>query len=210
MPYSVYDLVYLYFTKYRPASLKPTDENKRKVLGRIKQLLDSGWTEQDIIRRWTDRSAAPAGGNLLKSDRFYWHNALRIMPGPTKVYFDLNTGEITREREEWFLEMRASFTLDDLLDYYLAQFQLSRGQINENRYRGTFRYLLSLYDIDLLLFMVDCCAHDRLDRDEGPPTDPIVISDYEWQGREAMNRKITECRQAGGDKIVVRKRVPLD
>lgn len=208
MPMSAYDLAYLYFTEYREPDFPPTEENKRKVLRRVNELLDNGWTEYDMIHYWRDQSE-PVGGNLLRSDEFYWHNQLRVMPGPAKVEFDLDKGTITRKQEPWFLEMRASYTVEDLLDYYLKQFDLTSSDINVNKYLGTFRYLLSRYDIDLLLFMIDACANDRKEADEGPPLDPIIVGEYEYLGQQAMNRKITENRQAGGDRIEPRRRVPV-
>lgn len=206
---SAYDLAHLYFTEYRKSDFPATEENKRKVLRRINELLDSGWTDVDIIHHWKTGEGEPAGGNLLRSDEFYWHNQLRIMPGPARVEFDLDSGAMKRIQEPWFLEMRASYTVDDLLDYYLKQFGLTRSQVNVNKYLGTFRYLLGRYHVDLLLFMIDACANHRKDADEGPPLDPIVVGEYEPFGRQAMERKITENRLAGGDRVEPRRRVPV-
>jgi hypothetical protein len=206
---SVYDLAYTYFKTYAPGHLLPLADNKRKVLTRINQLLHEGWTDTDLLNKWAS-GEEPNYGNLLKPDEFYWHNQLRLMPGATKVTLDIDSGEITRKQEPWFLEMKASFTLDEVVAYYLSQFGLCTPQINLNKYRGTFRYLLTRYDVDLLLFMIDSCVNQRRDSDDGPPLEPITLNEYERSAQSSMNRKITESRQVGGDWVVPRRRVSLD
>lgn len=206
MAMSAYDLAHTYFTTYRKPNLVASDENKKRVLTRIEELLDSGWTEYDIINRWLDKDASPSGGNLLRSSEFYWHNQLRLMPGPARMELDIDTGTISHVREPWFLEMRASYTVDDMLDHYLRLFGLARGQVNVNKHLGTFRHLLTRHDVDLLLFMIDACVNGRKDGDEGPPLDPIVVGEYLREAESALNRKITENRNVGSDKIVPKQR----
>ena len=216
---SLYDLTYGYLKHYYKDP-RPIDEGVKKcVMKDFKELLDEGWTAEEITKVIKENDGKPhallkmnfsrtKAENLLKTSEFYWHPQLRITPGPPQRVVDYNTGSITKVEEEHFLEMRASYTLNDLLDYYCKQ----HGNIKDaqvNKYRGALKYVLDNHNIDTVLFMIDASANYIKAEDMMPLKSPLDIADYEREARHMLGEKITEEKQAGDDRVVPRRRVPL-
>lgn len=222
MNYSVFDLTFTYIQRFYTE--EPNREEKLRILNQFEDLLFYGWTTEDIVKslrafqvRYPGQrpdlpqlfsKLNPTSNNLLKPNKTYYHNELRLMPGPPKRELDYNTGEIKKVVEEYFLEIRASYTIDNLVDYFIKQFDLPSNGDERKRYIGGFKYLLKTYNIDLVLFMIDAAANltyseDRNQRD----FNPLDLAEYRHAAETATMNKQTEIRIAGDDKIVPRKRV---
>ena len=214
MKVSALDLAYEYTKKYIP---EPTNAQKRDVLDEIEYLLDKGWTAEEITKHCDGSKGSPIEElkgkqrekeNLLKAGTFYYHNELRIFPGAPKRIIDYNTGVITKVDEPHFLEMRASYSYDDLIDYYFKQ----HGEIHPNKHKraaGAFAYLLKNYSLETVLFMIDQAANFIKEEDAEPLDSPLGIEAYHRAAIEVIGEKMTEERLAGDDKVVPRRRVPL-
>jgi hypothetical protein len=218
---SLYDITYGYLKKYYRGDVN--DNTVMDTMEGFKKALEKGWTEKEIIQaiktfnkggsshdslmRYFSKMN-PKDRNLLKADTFYWHSQLRITPGAPKRVVDYDSGEIKKVDEPHFLEMRASYTMDDLLAYY----ELQHGEVEDhqrNKYRGALKYVLNNYSIDTVLFMIDASANFIKAEDYEPLGSPLGIQDYARQAQHLIGEKITEERTAGDDKIVPRKRLPL-
>lgn len=222
MRYSVFDLAFTYIERFYEE--EPPTEEKRRILQEFQDLLAAGWTTEDIIKHLRAFITKHPGvrpdiprlfsklhrsqENLMKPDRFYYHNQLRITPGPPKRYLDYNTGQIVKTEEDYYLEMRTSYTIDDLTDYYLEQFTLDVSPEERKRIVGSFKYLLKTHDLDLILFMIDVAANHAHSEDmDRESFNPLKLTDWKTIAREQLNEKITENKLSGDDKIVPRKRV---
>jgi hypothetical protein len=219
--WSVYDLAFHFVQDFYGKEC-PKDV-KSEVLDYMHDLLWDGFTTKEIVSRWKQfkmgnpgkvpdldqlYKEAPTELNLLKPGKFYYHNKLILLPPPPKREFDINTGEIKKIEEPYFLEMRASMTIGEVTQYYIEQFGLRRvNEVERNHIEGTIKVLLRHYDVELILFMIDCAANERYSEDDGPPTDPITLKSYSVKAEEARQAKITEIRENGEERIVTRKRV---
>lgn len=221
MSISVYDLTYGFLKKYCTDDID--DSLITATMNDMKRVLDEGWTAEELINLMKHRkrsapeffmfvgssSAKKREDNLLDSDTYYWHPQLRVMPGPPQRLVDYDSGEITKVEEPYFLEMRASYTLSDLFNYYTKQHGEPEVQGEVKKWRGALNYLLGQYSLDTVLFMIDASANYIQAEDFRPLNSPLDMADYVKEAQRAMGEKITEERTAGDEGIVPRKRLPL-
>lgn len=167
---SIYDLIYHTICKI------PDEFN---VVGCKKYLYDYfvflqnyGWTSKEIIgildncnslinnRGCLDITMpffnkTTQGLNLLKNE-FYFHKELKILPTAGTVFYDYNSGTMTKQENEFYLEMRYDYTIDDLLNYVLSKDSFDKTlRINKNKTIGGLKWLLKKYDLQMILYMID-------------------------------------------------------
>lgn len=218
--YSVYDLVEEYREVFCPDE-KFEREDKKELVKSLKACLDKGWNAHEIIqtfrvyKRKNDelefdiskmmrgKSATP---NLLNSRRFYYHNALRLTSAAPKREIDYDSGQIICVNEPYFLEMKASFNVDDLIDYYVRHLKPETKRDTVSRYKGTFGYLLRSYNVEEILFMTDVLVNHVLSNDARKPSTPFDIEKFYNEAKEMRDKKKTEAVLSGGKKIVRKKR----
>lgn len=220
--YSVYDLIEEYRQMFCPDE-KLEKEDRKELLRSLRECLDKGWNaheiiqafrvykrkhddddwELDITRMMRGRSANP---NLLKSRRFYYHNALRLTAAPPKREIDYDSGEIKCINEPYFLEMKASFNVDDLIEYYVRHMKPDMKKDTITRYKGTFTYLLKSYNVEEILFMIDVTVNHVLSNDVRKPNSPFDIEKFYNDAEDMRNQKKTEAVLSGGKQIVRKKR----
>lgn len=220
--YSIFDLAFTYIQRFYDE--EPSKEEKVRILTEFEDLLFYGWTTEDIIKHLRGFQVRfpgqrpdlpklfsklhPSSSNLLKPNTNYHHNELRLMPGPPKRELDYNTGEIKKISEDYFLEIRASYTIENLVDYFVKQFDLPANGDSFKRYIGGFKYLLKTYNIDTVLFMIDAAANLAYSEDKNRRDfNPLSLAEYRHTAETAMMNKQTEIKLSGDDKIVPRKRV---
>lgn len=218
MTVSVYDLAYNYI---KINNLTMDGQGKRDLINTIRGVLNNGANSIDIIRKIKGGNinnqehniffkSIKSVGNLLKNkrsdeDRVYYHNELRLIPEAPMKCFDLNTGEIKTVYQEYFLEMRASYTIEDLYNYIKKKEFLAKTMENESRAKGSLKYLTGKYDIDFLLFLIDT-ANEIFSYNLRYARNILDISDYEIEAKENYERRITECAISDTNKIVYKKR----
>lgn len=219
MAVSVYDLTYGYLKKY--SSEEVSNRLVSNTMDFMNDLLSKGWSSEEIIvimqaGEWeltelqkAFRGKKPKNINILKPDKFYWHPQLRCTPGAPKRTIDYDTGLITKVAQEHYLELRASYTLDDLYWYYIAQHEEPETIGEINKWKGALRYLLSQYSIDTILFAIDASANYVRSEDYQPLKSPLDVADYVREAQRMMGEKITEERLAGDEGIVPKRRIPL-
>jgi hypothetical protein len=220
---SLYDLAFGYIKLFY-MNTDISVSAKKEVIMDVVELLDKGWTAEELgshIKNYYTanrgammdlkayfRNLKPTKVNLLKPCNFYYHNELRITTPPPVVDFDYNTGELIRTVEDYYLEMKASYTIDELANYFLSKVGLCPGEaMTKNRIIGALQWLANNYDIDLILFMIDIADDIIVTNNLNKLRIPSDVKEYYAEAKELMNNKITECKVAGGDKIVPRKRV---
>ncbi|WP_422661707.1 hypothetical protein ACK8P5_26660 (plasmid) [Paenibacillus sp. EC2-1] len=221
---SIYDLVHEYINIVYPND-RPKGERKKTIHREIKNMLKSGWVADELIegfkawaRRHPDKptlypskifvNRSKKKKNIIPVGRFFYHNLLRIAPPPPKRHIDYDLGEITTVGDmEYYLEMRASMTVNDLADYYFKQFGMKPASSIKKRVTGSLGYLLKNYDVEMLLFMIDVSANECHSEDLSPPRTPLDLEDHDEAARMIRDTKRTEAVISGGNKIVRRKRV---
>lgn len=220
---SIYDIVYDYMDLFY--SGVPLDKEQKKTIhAEIKKLLVAGWCSSELSstfkmvkRKSPDLQTLKASTvvkgkrkkevNLLKQGKFYFHNALRMTSPPPKREIDYDSGEITSISTPYFLEMRASYTVDELVDYYGRQIGTKLRSHEKARYIGSFKWLLKTYDVEMILFMIDATVNMCIAEDMPMPYNPLDIQKYMKEAELAYNQKQTETVVSGGKKIVRKKRV---
>lgn len=215
--FSVYDLAFAYLQKFYRT--EPDNMVKTRVIIEMKKSLYRGWTTEEIstsLKQANPNDGPPdldfmfgefKEGNLLLSEKMYYHNLLRCCPPPPTVNWDINTGEITPvDEQEYFLEMRASITLDQITDYYISQMEIKPDEVNLNRYKGSFKCLIDKYGLDLTLFMIDASKNLIFSEHLNKPVTPMAIAENITQAQELYNQKRNEIIAAGDDKIVYKNR----
>lgn len=219
---SIYDIVYDYMDLfYKDERL--TKEQKKTIHAEVKKLLQAGWCSSELYsafkeekRKSPDRKTLKVSTllkgkrkkelNLVSPTRFYLHNALRLTSPPPKRSIDYDSGEITSVSIPYFLEMKASFTVDDLVKYYGRQTGIRLKSHELSRYAGSFKWLLKSYDVEQILFMIDATINMCMAEDMPMPYNVLDIQKYYKEGQLAYNQKQTETVLSGGKKIVRKKR----
>ena len=209
---SVYELAFNLINK----NYKDIDnKTKVKIINKIIEVLQNGSSYNSInskiqtspigsedVERYLEGTRIGCS-NLINFNIFYYHNELRVVPAAPEVYFDLNTGDFVREPFEYFLEMKASYTIDDLIDYLGTKPSMSLLFNNRNRLVGGLNSLLAKYDVDKLLFAID---HTDMVYDRRLIKNIFEIEEYMSEAEDSYNMKLTESVINETNKIVPKKR----
>ena len=132
---------------------------------------------------------------LLQFGKFYYHPQLQESSSAPRTYIDYETMELVlAEGEPFYLEMKDSFTLDNLLDYYLKEtFRTDSGLNSEIKRRTLSTELRKIYNqfgLDMTLYLIDAMVSDFLERGQMIPTFATAIVEHIDVAEEMMrNRK---------------------
>lgn len=211
---SVYDLAYNYI---KINNLTLDKQEKREIINTIMEVLDNGANSNDINKHITKLKnnslehkkyfkCIETSGNLLNSKRFYYHNELRVVQEQPIKFFDINTGIITSKKQDYFLEMKASYTIDDLFDYISKKEYLFKSMYDKAKAMGALKFLLKKYDIDFLLFLVDT-ANCFFNANMQYLKNILDITNYEEEALKNYQMKTTENYISGTNHIVFKKRM---
>ena len=218
---SVFELSFNYLNSFY--QVEPDPLIKFNTIVTFKKALNMGWTAEGIIRELQNYrgNGIPDIESMFsrfnnKEDRnlitdgntFFYHNLLRCCPAPPTVAWDINTGMIeTVPQEEYYIEMRASITATQIVDYYVLQLGIDSKDVNMNRYKGSMTYLVDKYGLDLTLFMIDVTRNLIFSEHLPKPTTPMEVAENAYHAKELLEQKISENRAAEDDKIVYKRRI---
>lgn len=218
---SIYDLVYSYIDIFYEDD-KMSKEQKKAIHKEIKKLLGNGWCScelykgfQDIKRKFPEKqtlkvsqlftSKRPIKKNLLEQGRFYYHNNLRLTSSPPKREIDYDSGDVTVINDPYFLEMKASYSVEDLTKYFMRQVGGGRPS-DVKRYQGSLTWMLKSFDLEEILFMIDMAVNTARADDSALPDSPLDTQKAYKPALVIIDLKKTETIVAGGNKIVRKKR----
>lgn len=212
---SIQDLIYA-FVKNK--CLFINEEYKNNIYNTIRGALNNGYTYKDIINIITNpNSSIKSIKSLCKNkkdgndinvleDKFYYHNQLRMLPPPPVSYYDPNTCEIIQEEVEYFLELKASYTLNDLIDYIRTKDSMKLLTNNIKRLTGAINIELKRFGIDYLLFLID--TTDIIYSNKKKELKSLFeIEDYIKETDININAKRTESVVNGTNKVVLKTRL---
>lgn len=162
----------------------------------------------DVIQAFVSKK--PIQRNLLDPNKVYFHNQLRIYPAPAQVDFDYEKGTFSREEIEYYLEFRASYTIEELARYFTSRVGLCDEILgtDTNRILGGLNWLYSKFqDVELLLYMIDAAHNNVSIEGRGKLLNPSNLQDYYSEALAMRDFKRNECAMNGDVKVVPRKRV---
>lgn len=191
---------------------------KKEIISTIMGVVNNGTNYQDINNKiqncpcsnkdyegFFKNINSSSNPNIIAVNKFYYHNELRVYPEPPTRTLNINTGEIEKTEFEYFLEMKASYTIKDLVDYIYSKNSFSLLKNNENRLIGGLKSLLCKYDIEVILFTIDTV--DVLYTPNQKSIKNIFeIEDYIKEGTTNYNMKITESVVNGTNRISLKTR----
>jgi hypothetical protein len=141
--------------------------------------------------------------NLLEPGKFYFHPALQLAPPPpTIIQLDDGTFQSSYETEEFFLEMKESFTFSDLVDYFYKVMGIDVDF--KERDMGAFKHLLKSYNIDLVMYMIDEARAMCEDLGKPNPTTPFDIRDYAEDAKLLLEDRKNSAYMEGLDRVIPR------
>lgn len=213
---SVYELAFNFINiNYNKDDVIP----KKEIINTIMGVVNNGANYQDInykiqnypcndkdYERFFKTINSSSSPNLIAANRFYYHNELRVFPEPPTRELNIDTGEIEKTEFEYFLEMKASYTMNDLVKYIYSKDSFSLLKNNENRLKGGLKSLLCKYDIEVILFTIDTVDVLYIPNQK-KIKNIFEIEDYIQEGKVNLNMKVTESVYNNTNCIVPKKRV---
>lgn len=211
--------------------VKAPDSYKLMVMKNIEEVLAGGMsseTMEDYLKRYKEEHEAPEEAylfddilshfkvqarkrivkrdpnNLLEPGKFYYHPALQVAPPPPVVFqLDDGTFQSSYETEEFFLEVKESFTFEDLTAYFYKVMGLD-GQGFKERDMGAFKHIMKSYDVDTILYTIDAALFYAEDYCKSLPKNPFDIRDYIDEGQYNLEERKNTCYMEGLDRVIPR------
>lgn len=211
---SVFDLAAMYIVLIEKEPLAP--HNQKALISSLSQILNNGYTYQDvhreILKSFHSNTLFPFhkfkklhDGNLLKQGTMYYHKELKLMNSLPTINHDIDKGTMTSEKVEYYLEPVASYTINDLLNYFYSKNMADVQEYNPKRMAGMFKHMIDKYGLDKLLFMIEGAA--RMYESEHKTFTLTDFDSYSSTASQYLEEIKNNCKYSGGDKYVYRKRV---
>ena len=212
---SVLDLATIYIVLIEKA--EPTKERSNYIVSQFCSYLDNGHTyeylRKAILQAFHNKQPFPhykyekpnKDGNLLKQGTMYYHKQLKLMNTLPVINHDIDKGTMTSEKVEYYLEPVASYTIDDLLQYFYSKNMADVQEFNPKRMAGMFRHMIDKYGLDKLLFMIEGAA--RMYESEHKVFTLTDFDSYSSTASQYLEEIKNNCKYSGGDHYVFRKRV---
>lgn len=108
--------------------------------------------------------------NLLYPHSVGYHRLLRSINQPTRMQYRPEVKSFVREKSVYENKRISRFTLQDLLVFWQKSMQIRHADKSD---LGRFRYLLSKYELDIVLYAIDELAEQR--KDDGKRHLPFVL-----------------------------------
>lgn len=218
MCYSIFDIYYETIITFNVKN----EQSKRIIFNDIKGVIKNGINDYEIIKHIKDNRKANSWNevgirnlcnnkkdkysiNYITGDEIYYHNELRLTPGPPKKTFDIESGEFISVNEKFFLEMKSSYNINNLFEYLKTKTQFVYCVEDELRTKGGLQFLLKKHSMDYLLFLIDTANNVLLD-DMKFIQNVLDIDRYHIKALENYNRKKTECVVNGLSNIILKER----
>lgn len=213
---SVFDLAAMYIVLIEKEPLTPV--NQKALITELMTILDNGYTYQEIrkeiLKTFHNNTLFPFhkyknpykyGENLVKQCTMYYHKELKLMNSLPVINHDIDKGTMTSNKIEYYLEPVASYTMNDLLQYFYSKGMADTQEYNPKRMSGMFRHMIDKYGLDKLLFMIEGAA--RMYESEHKTFSLSDFDSYSSTASQYLEEIKNNCKYSGGDKYVTRKRV---
>lgn len=192
-----------------------TDEQQIKTDKTIAYLFDIGYSEKEIISiidecqpdhclSYNNLPDSLWNNSLLKKDVFYYHNLLQVRSRPAM----LNMKTLEFNSNPFFIEMKISFTINDLLNYFYTTTNQELSFRDEKKDIGALNFLLKSYNridfiepVDFILFLIDYACKEK-----DCSTSSILQIDSEFKADvfELLKVKTIQAAAQNFNKIIFR------
>lgn len=123
-----------------------------------------------------------ANVNILKEGQFYHHHELQLTPSMPSASYDAD-GNIIMNCQPFYLEIKSSYTLSDLLSYFERSFNIKIR--DQAKAIGQLDWMVGKYGIEEVLFMIDIAIGNVMDGAQ-IPTEPFHLQKYSEQAKEDL------------------------
>lgn len=132
----------------------------------------------------------------MELGEFYYHPLLQFSSQPPRYELDMKTMKFKESpREPFFLEMKESFTLEDLTMYYIKEAEVDGTY--PPRYYSSFKKVVDMYGIDLTLYLIDASVAKAKDNQEPAPIHPSFLLENLEEAKTMYNNR-KEISAEGG------------
>lgn len=213
---SVYDLAYEYIIRNFKSN-EIDNCKKAEIILEIEKALSTGITTETLIHKiitmqnqnykmfFNNLKNINKEVNLLSPNKFYYHKELRITPPPPMKYLDLESGTIKETNEKYYLEIVASYTINNIIEYINSKKYIKILAQNKTKLQGAIKNLLKRYDIDYFLFLIDT-TEAGLEIKEKYPKTLFDIEQYTEEATENYHNKISTDKANNNNKIIFKQR----
>lgn len=164
-------LVYDYYVLSQ--GIEPDDICFNRTLATANYLKDNNFNNNEIIKIFNNIGKETITGedlpdelwndSLLEKDRFYYSDIFHIKSKPPS--WDPVT--FTETCEEFFLEMKIKFTMNDLLFFFYDKCRVPQGLQDDKKNAGAFNHLIKKYEafskvpgIDYVIALINKASAD--------------------------------------------------
>ena len=200
---------------------KPNKNRQVEIINLLCSYLDNGYVYSDIYNDILNsfysgnqfphnkyQTRCMQDGNLIKQGIMYYHKELKIMNPLPVVNYDIDSGTMTSSKTEYYLEEVASYTINDLLNYFYSKNMADVNEYNPKRMYGLFKHMINKYGLDKVLFMIEGAA--RMYDAEHKVFTLNDFDSYSSIASRYLEEIKNNCKYSGGDKYVPRKRKLFD
>lgn len=225
---SIYDLSIDYIKNFY--THEPSVNEKKKIIKEFIKYLSIGWNQVEIFKHLESIKKNKSLINdcfLEKALKFYtkdiklrnlidpteihYHNQLRIFPGRKVVKIDYDKGIFKSSNEKNFLEMRASYTVENLYEYFVSKEDMYIERLKDKKqFIGAFNWLLSKFEVDEILFMIDKAESKVINDSKSLKLkSPLDLKSYIEDGQKALTSKKNALIYNDADNIIPRDRTNI-
>jgi hypothetical protein len=211
--------------------VKAPDSYKNKIMNEIQEVIQGGTSEiklEEMMNKYKEEHPEPSEvysvqdilnylkikakkitididpENMLEQGKFYYHPELQVAPPPpTVVQLYDGTFESSYDNDEFFLEIREKYKLENLVEYFYNIMEITDSGMKE-RHKGAFKHILKSNDIDVILYTIDESRAMAEDVDKPRPKNPFDIIDYIDYGMEVFNERKNTCYMEGLNRVIPR------
>ena len=149
-----------------------------------------------------------APDELVYYTLFYYHPLLQETRKPAGFSYNEETGEVIEAvREPYFLEIVDSFTMRDLVDYFMTQMELvgtMEDRPSKRKGLATEFYKINNYSLDMLLYLIDSARIECELEDKRKPRFVGSLLEYSEKAEQLFKSRRDILNERGGNKIVPR------
>ena len=121
------------------------------------------------------------------------------------VAHNIDTGVITSDKNQYWIEPKASYTINDVMNYFYSKNIADKDEYYPARLKGILIRYINKYGIDLVMFMIEHAYRVFISENK-----QFSIQTFESYKNPALNylKEIeNNCKYTGSDKYVPRKRM---
>ena len=134
--------------------------------------------------------------------QFYYHPLLQETVGPPRTIIDWTTMEMTNDKPEpFFLEIKDSFTLENLVDYFIQKTKSEEELHQKKRLIGQFKTAVDRYGIDFTLYLIDASVADAEEKGKRMPRSLGDLLDNLPEAKAMIEMRKSVCLEGGLNRV---------